>query len=167
MLKYDVKSRPLSWEVVNVNYKHLRCYNVNTFYTAKTKTILLYDNITAELLKHGNDVIATELTYLINMIYKNEDVPDDWRHGIIVTLPKKGDFSDCNNWRGITLLSISNKVFLQRAQVYETNWFVFWEKNWRVSRGTGHAKNISSHYEISLNLEFQKLVEACCKFHWF
>ena len=28
-----------------------------------------------------------------------------------MTLPKKGDLSDCNNWRSITLLSIPGKVF--------------------------------------------------------
>jgi len=30
---------------------------------------------------------------------------------MIVPLPKKGDLSDCNNWRGITLLSVLSKVF--------------------------------------------------------
>ena len=44
------------------------------------------DDISAELL---NDVIATELTYLFNLMNKNEDDPDEWRHGIIVTLLKK------------------------------------------------------------------------------
>jgi hypothetical protein len=30
--------------------------------------------------------------------------------GVLVKLPKKGDLSNCNNWRGITLLSIPSKV---------------------------------------------------------
>ena len=30
---------------------------------------------------------------------------------MIVKLAKKEDLSDCNNWRGITLLSLTNKVF--------------------------------------------------------
>ena len=43
------------------------------------------DDISAD----GNDVIATELTYLFNLTYKKEYVPGEWNHGIIVTLPKK------------------------------------------------------------------------------
>ena len=29
---------------------------------------------------------------------------------MIVPLPKKGDLSDCSNWRGIALLSIPGKI---------------------------------------------------------
>jgi hypothetical protein len=31
--------------------------------------------------------------------------------GLLVEIPKKGDLSNCDNWRGITLLSIPSKVF--------------------------------------------------------
>jgi hypothetical protein len=37
-------------------------------------------------------------------------VPEDWKRGHLVKLPKKGDLSSCNNWQGIMLLSISSKV---------------------------------------------------------
>ena len=33
------------------------------------------------------------------------------RNGIIVKIPKKGDVTECGNWRGITLISVSCKVF--------------------------------------------------------
>ena len=42
---------------------------------------------------------------------KGRGVPTDLRKGIIVKLPKKGNLTDCNNWRGIILLSVSVKVF--------------------------------------------------------
>ena len=69
------------------------------------------DEVTGELLKHGRETVAEELTYLFNLIWQAEDVPGDWRHGATVKLPKKGNLSDCNNWRGITILSIPGKVF--------------------------------------------------------
>lgn len=36
---------------------------------------------------------------------------EDWKTGLIIPIPEKGDLSDCVNWRGITLLSITRKVF--------------------------------------------------------
>jgi len=33
-----------------------------------------------------------------------------WYDGIIIPIPKKGDLRDCNNWRGVTLLSVTGKV---------------------------------------------------------
>ena len=46
----------------------------------------------------------------LNMIWEEEQVPDDWTKGILVKLPKKGDRSICGNWRGIMLLSIPSKL---------------------------------------------------------
>ena len=69
------------------------------------------DDVTAELLKHGGETVAEELIYLFNLIWEAEEVPGDWRRGATVKLPKEGNLSDCNNWRGITLLSIPGKVF--------------------------------------------------------
>ena len=47
--------------------------------------------------------------------------PEDWKKGLIAKVPKKGDLSNCNNWRGITLLSVVSKVFsrciLKRFQI--------------------------------------------------
>ena len=51
------------------------------------------------------------MTDLCNMIWDNKEVPSDWQCGIIIPLPKKGDLSDCGNWRGITLTSVPGKIF--------------------------------------------------------
>ena len=34
-----------------------------------------------------------------------------WKKGLIVKILKKGDFRDCNNWRGVTLLPVISKIF--------------------------------------------------------
>ena len=60
------------------------------------------DEISAELLKHGGSSLITELTTLFNNCWHNQNVPEDWQDGVIIKLPKKGDLTDCNNWRGIT-----------------------------------------------------------------
>ncbi|CAH8631581.1 unnamed protein product, partial [Heterobilharzia americana] len=50
------------------------------------------------------------LTPLLQKVWKEEKVPDDWKKGYLVKLPKKGDLSACKNWRGITLLSTPSKI---------------------------------------------------------
>ncbi|CAJ1057678.1 hypothetical protein Bbelb_159660 [Xyrichtys novacula] len=69
------------------------------------------DEVTTELLKHGQEVVVEGLKHLFNRIWHAEEFPANWRRGVIVTLPKKGNLADCNNWRRITLLSIPCKVF--------------------------------------------------------
>ena len=68
------------------------------------------DNILAEYLKGGGDVMLRTLTNICNRVWKLEEVPEDWKNGIIIPLPKKGDLTRCTNWRGISLLSIPGKV---------------------------------------------------------
>ena len=38
-------------------------------------------------------------------------MPLHWKEGYLIKLPKKGDLSNCTNYRGITLLDVSGKVF--------------------------------------------------------
>ncbi|VDP65732.1 unnamed protein product [Schistosoma mattheei] len=35
----------------------------------------------------------------------------NWKEGHLIKIPKKGDLSKCENYRGITLLSVPGKVF--------------------------------------------------------
>ena len=68
------------------------------------------DCIHPEMLKYGGETLVRILQHLCNKVWEEEKVPDDWKTGTIVPLPKKGDLSNCANWRGITLLSIPSKV---------------------------------------------------------
>ena len=68
------------------------------------------DGIQAELLKNGGEEMINRITRLCNQVWKMGIVPRDWKDGIIIPLPKKGNLKDCNNWRGITLLSVPGKV---------------------------------------------------------
>ena len=48
---------------------------------------------------------------LFHKIWNAETIPEDWCRGLIVKLPKKGDRTQCTNWRGVTLLSVPSKIF--------------------------------------------------------
>ena len=45
-----------------------------------------------------------------NRIWR-EKIPEEWKKGLLIKLPKKGDLSYCKNWRGIMLLNMASKVF--------------------------------------------------------
>jgi len=69
------------------------------------------DAIPAELLKVYPELASDVFQPLFIDILEKEEFPREWAQGNIVQIPKKGNLEDCNNWRGVTLLSILSKVF--------------------------------------------------------
>ena len=70
------------------------------------------DGIPPEVLKHGKQTILQPLHELLRLCCEQGHILQDMRDANIVTLYKnKGDRSDCDNNRGISLLSIVGKVF--------------------------------------------------------
>ncbi|VDP03211.1 unnamed protein product [Schistosoma margrebowiei] len=69
------------------------------------------DNIPAEALKSNIGVTTNMLHHLFKKIWEEEQVPMDWKEGHLIKIPKKKDLSKCENYRGITLLSVPKKVF--------------------------------------------------------
>jgi hypothetical protein len=59
---------------------------------------------------------------LVNSVWNKEELPDQWKESIIVPIHKKGDKTDCNNYRGISLLSTSytilSNILLSRLVPY-------------------------------------------------
>ena len=43
-------------------------------------------------------------------VWEDKRIPHDWNEATIIRIPKKGALNDCNNWRGVTLLSIPSKI---------------------------------------------------------
>ena len=59
-----------------------------------------------ELLKHRGTSTTATLTRLLNVCWQKECIPEEWRWGVIVKLPKEDNITDCNNWCSVTLLSL-------------------------------------------------------------
>ena len=57
------------------------------------------DKIPAELIKAGGGTICLEIHKLITSIWNKEKLPEEWKESIIVPIHKKGDKTDCNNYR--------------------------------------------------------------------
>ncbi|XP_033111734.1 uncharacterized protein LOC117112703 [Anneissia japonica] len=69
------------------------------------------DGIPAEILKCRKVRILPHLYDLLLLCWRTETIPHDMRDANIITLYKnKGDRGDCNNYRGISLLSVTEKT---------------------------------------------------------
>jgi len=68
------------------------------------------DNINREVLNVDPEITAEMLYPLLEKIWKEEKISEDREQGLIIKIPKRGDLSYCNNWRGVTLLSIRSKI---------------------------------------------------------
>ena len=53
---------------------------------------------------------------MFHTVWSEQRVPHDWRDALLVPIPKKGDLSLCDNWRGISLLDVVGKVFARVIQ---------------------------------------------------
>jgi len=82
------------------------------------------DGIPPEIVKAGREIsILVHLHELLLQCWEEGMIPQDMQDAKIVTLYKnKGDRSDCNNYSGISLLSIVSKAFsrvvLNRLQLF-------------------------------------------------
>jgi len=56
-------------------------------------------------------LIYLEINKLIISIWKKERLPEEWNESIIIPIHKKGDKTDCNNYRGIELLPTTYNIF--------------------------------------------------------
>ena len=74
------------------------------------------DGITSDIIKLGGPIVLTYLTNIFNNILKTKQIPDSWHEAKIVILFKKGDPKDIKNYRPISLLSHSYKIFTRLLQ---------------------------------------------------
>ncbi|BHF70896.1 hypothetical protein SprV_0401394900 [Sparganum proliferum] len=70
------------------------------------------DAIPAEVYKHGGPQLMDHLTALFQEMWRQGEVPQDFKDATIVHLYKrKGNRQICDNHRGISLLNIAGKIF--------------------------------------------------------
>nr|VZI44919.1 unnamed protein product [Spirometra erinaceieuropaei] len=70
------------------------------------------DAIPAEVYKHGGPLLMDHLTALFQEMWRQGEVPQDFKDATIVHLYKRiGNRQVCDNHRGISLLNIAGKIF--------------------------------------------------------
>ena len=69
------------------------------------------DNNVADFFIDSCDFICPYLCTLFNVIFESGSYPDAWSKGVIVPIFKKGDRKNPANYRGITIVNITAKIF--------------------------------------------------------
>ena len=75
------------------------------------------DGVPSEVIKASmNTALLYHLHELLLQCWEEGTVPQDMRDANVITLYKnKGERGDCNNFRGISILSITGKAFARVA----------------------------------------------------
>jgi hypothetical protein len=63
--------------------------------------MLASGSVPAELIKAGGRIIRSEIHKLMISIWNKEELPEEWKESVIVPNSKKGDKTDCSNYRGM------------------------------------------------------------------
>ena len=71
------------------------------------------DNIPAELVKSGGEVMIDILTSICNKNWKTWEWPTTWTQSLVITFPKKGNLKLYQKYRTISLISHPSKVMLK------------------------------------------------------
>ena len=82
------------------------------------------NGILNEFLKNSSKSMLALITKIFNLIFESGSVPSDWSIGIIRPIyKKKGQQTDPNNYRPITLLSCLGKLFTSILNERLTNYY--------------------------------------------
>ena len=71
------------------------------------------DNILAELVQAGGEGVVTALTTICKKIWQTGEWPPPRTQSLVITLPKKGNLQQCQNYRTISLISHPSKIMLK------------------------------------------------------
>jgi hypothetical protein len=99
------------------------------------------DNITAEEIQAGTEGVGIKIMHrLCQRVWEREEIPSDWKRSIVIPIHKKKDKLECSNYRGISLLCHSSKVFstiiLQRIKRRTEEILSEAQAGFRVNRST-------------------------------
>ena len=71
------------------------------------------DNIPAEFVQAGGEVMIDILTSFCNKIWETGEWPTTWTQSLVITIPKKSNLQLCQHYRTISLFNHPSKVMLK------------------------------------------------------
>ena len=74
------------------------------------------DGILAELFQILKDDAVKVLHSICQKIWKTQQWPQNWKRSVFIPIPKKGNATECSNYRTIAFISHASKVMLKILQ---------------------------------------------------
>ena len=106
------------------------------------------DKIPAKFIYAVGRTIHSEIHKLLNSIWNMEELPEEWKESIIVSSYKKGDKTDCSNYRGLSLFPTMNKIL----------------SNILLSRLTSYVQKIIGYHQCGIRRNWSTVDHIFCIF---
>ena len=136
---------PLSYLIKNTHIEQFDFLEISPEITAEVignssaQKAVGYDGISMAIIKDNKTILAEVLTHMINTIIRTSKFPDSQKIARVRPLHKKGDKSDRNNYRPISILTAISKItekvlaiqlryFLENCDILSDCQFGFREK---------------------------------------
>lgn len=122
------------------------------------------DEIPADIIKLLDEGSIRKLTQFFNVLYLSGQLPNEWLDSTFVPLPKKSKPSKCEEYRLISLMSHSLKIFLKiiHNRIYSTCESAMGREQFGFRGGMGTREALfCMNVILQKSCEFRKNVYVC------
>ena len=70
------------------------------------------DGVTAKMLQEDGKQLVRQIYRLCNKVWNEGTIPEEWSKCILISIPKKGDLSQCANDRTVSVINHTGKILL-------------------------------------------------------
>lgn len=75
------------------------------------------DSVTVKVIKVEGETLKNRLLTLLWLVWHSDRISTAWKKAIIAPILRKGDSSECKNYRGTSVLFIVGKLFMEIIQL--------------------------------------------------
>ena len=100
-------------DAVNIGNGILREKVVAAIITLNKGKSAGFDDIPSRIIINGGETMINLMHGICSNIWETSNWPEIWTKSIIITIPKKGNIQQCNNYRTISLINHASKLMVK------------------------------------------------------